>query len=164
MTVLIYHTNSRNFPVLFTQLQPQLATSDDIYVVGRHDALPIVKQYGSSRCFVFVEVGDYSKEEAIKFAFDNMKQNKQKGLLVIDERCVISQTFIANFKKAIKLFPESCLSPNTIHKMTSNFKWYNPSTKKSYIVLRNDKECYYLPIDKIKHYELFLNETVLVVQ
>lgn len=131
MTVFIHYQGSPNFPVLLVQLQPQLSEDDDIYIVDsspNREGLRLAKLYGSTRCYIFVEVGKYDWKDAWEFALQNMKENKQEGLLHLSEDLVISSTFISNMKKAAKsefkiIYPIIWGIPYS--KFPPDFRWYN---------------------------------------
>lgn len=167
MTCLIYYTGSSNFSTLLVQLQPQFSSSDDIYIVDvtpDRKGLSLVKLYGTSRSYIFVEVGRYSKSEAIDFGIQSAKENKQSGLLVIDQNCIISQTFISNIKK-VKDY--SVISPIVIKtpypQMPSDFKWYNSSNQSIKEFPTFSLFCYYINFDNSSKMGVLLNETVIIL-
>lgn len=169
MTTLIYYTGKDNFPVLLTQLQPQLSQDDDIYVVDitpNRKGVDVVNRYGSSRCYIFVEVGDYSFEQAEQFALENMQENKQEGLLVISENAIISSTFIANIKRASKLdcdiFSPAVISASYV-RFPSSFKWYNQPVSSLARVGDYSNNCYYRKADKTNENKGFFAGEVVVV-
>lgn len=131
-TVIPYAGNDVGLAQLLVNLQPQLHPDDDIYVIDfsrGKSAVDIVKKYGSTRCYIFVEVANNSAtdEDIIKFGLQSMKENKQEGALLLYPTSVIATTFVANLKKAIKkgfdiLFFNSLASLE----MNPNFKWFTP--------------------------------------
>jgi hypothetical protein len=132
MTVFIYvKDNPQNFAILLVQLQPQLKEEDDIYIVDatpNREGLRLAKLYGSTRCYIFVEVGDYDWKTAYNFAEQNMFNNKQEGILHLRENLIISSTFISNMKKAAQseygiIYPVLIGVP--YERFPSDFKWYN---------------------------------------
>lgn len=154
MTTLIHYKGSPNLPVLLTQLQPQLSENDDIYIVDStptRNALKIAKLYGSTRCYTFVEVGDYTQDQAVEFARQSAIENKQSGLLVINENAIISSTFIGNLKRTFDL-NFSTIQPQilkTIYpQMPAEFKWYNPPTQSVMVTQVQSKVCFY---EKLKN-------------
>lgn len=149
MTVLIHSHNSPNFPVLLVQLQMQLSPSDDIYVVGDKQTVETVKRYGSSRSYIFVEVGDYSFSEAVKFAKQNMIENKQEGLLVIDENCIISATLIQSMKRCERDLLKYQVFCPIITQMSPNFRWFAHPLEID-PVSEIDPRCYYTSVRDCK--------------
>lgn len=131
ITVTIpYEGNKMGLAQLLVSLQPQLHPDDDIYIVDfsqDKSALQIAKLYGSTRCYIMVEPTDKTFIEALGFGLQSMKENKQKGVLILETELVIPTTFIANLKKSIKADYELFLldiSDST--EMDPNFKWFNP--------------------------------------
>lgn len=120
-------------------LQPQLHTSDDIYIIDAskdRSGLKIATLYGTTRCYIFVELRK-TIDKAEKAGFESVLQNKQEGGLVLSENTLLSQTFISNLKKAIKLNRNSkydALMPEIVKmpypRMDQNFRWFNPPTKR----------------------------------
>lgn len=168
MTVFIYYTgNKTGLSVIITQLQPQLAESDDIYIV---DASPgkkgvtVANQYSSTRCYIFVEVADCSFEIALKYALQSMVENKQEGLLVLSDRCVISSTFISNLKRVAGC-DFFCLSPkvytNPYERLNQNFRWYNPPNNTIEKAPDFDPRCFYIKEATNKDCGLLANELVV---
>jgi thymidine kinase len=139
MTVLVYYQKNKvNLAVLITRLQTELSTSDDIYVVDTskdRSGLEIARLYGTSRNHIFIEVGDYTFPEAVKFATQSMNENKQGKLLILDENAFISQTLIQNVKRAqnYNLIPITKRLP--YDRMDPNFKLFNASFKDEVILL-----------------------------
>lgn len=141
MTITIpYFGNQIGLATLLVQLQPQLHPDDDIYIIDSsptHSGLLIANMYGSTRCYLFVEVGIYTPEEAIRFGRQSAKENKQKGFLVLNEGAVISSTLIANYKRELK----KGLDPVPTHiqvpypRMLNDFQWYYPDFKSEIIVI-----------------------------
>ncbi len=170
MTVLIHYTGSPNFPVLLTQIQPQLSEDDDIYVVDttpNREGLRLAKLYGSTRCYIFVEVGKYSWAEAYMFAYRNMQENKQGGILSLHENLIISSTFISNIKKASGLgydvvIPRILKTPYP--QLPSSFTWYNPPVKKVVKSFIKSTDCFYARADKDnEEIGYFKEETVVLI-
>lgn len=136
MTVFIYFSkNPINFAQLLVSLQRQLNESDDIYVVDSssdREGFRLAKLYGSTRSFIFIEVGDYTYKQAWNFGRQNQLENKQDGFLAISEDAVISDTFISNVRRVIKM-GVSVACP-LIHEapyplFPNSFSWYNPVVK-----------------------------------
>jgi hypothetical protein len=124
---------------LLTQLQPQLDQKDDIYILDvskQRDALKIAKLYGSSRCLILVEPGNYTTEEGLKYAEEFANKNGHKQMMFLPDNSVISTTLIPNFKRGIKLAemhkPQIIESPYP--NMPSEFRWYNADLKDEIIV------------------------------
>lgn len=119
--------------MLLVQLQSQLSEDDDIYVVSPDKkGVGIVKQYGSTRSTILVEVSKCDWQKALAFAWQSMIENKQDGILCLSENLIISSTFIANLKRAIKS-DFDILSPHIIfnpyNHFPNEFRWYNhPAT------------------------------------
>lgn len=172
ITVVIPYTGNKvGLATLLVQLQPQLHTDDDIYIVDstpERSGVEIARLYGSTRCYIFVEVGKYDSYQAIGFGMQNCKENGQKGFLVMSSRLVISQTFIANLKKAIKK-GFKVISPTVIetpyHQMPQNFQWYNPSTTEVTHVSTFSPFCYYQDLgnDEMEGWGGLGNETAVVL-
>lgn len=136
MTVFLHYTGSPNFRVIITQIQPQLSPDDDIYVVDsspNREGFRLAKLYGSTRCYIFVEVGKYTYEEALGFGIENQLENNQEGILVLSENAVISSTFIGNVKRVLKMgIQTACPIVEEIPypQFPSHFRWYNPPVNK----------------------------------
>lgn len=169
MTISIFHQNNTvGLATLLVSLQSQLAPEDDIYIAdvsSDRSGLRIANLYGSTKCYIFVEVGQYTKEESIKFATQSMLENKQGGLLVINENVVISTTFISNLKRASKLtlntiVPDAIITPWP--KLPTEFKWHNSST----VLLKDTTvfldSCYFKRSSN--KLSLLVNEKVVVFQ
>lgn len=140
-TVIIpYHGNQHGLSQLLVALQPQLHPDDDIYIVDMTKDLSGVKLaalYGSTRCYIFVESAPLiDDKEAIQRGIESMKENRQESALIITPRCVITNTFIANMKKALKMCNHCTLVPRHLdilpghEKMDANFNWYGSSQTK----------------------------------
>lgn len=153
MTIFIQvKDNPQNFAILLVQLQPLLSESDDIYIVDsspNREAVRLSKLYGSTRCYIFVEVGNYTWEKAYTFAWQNMMENSQEGILCISEDAVISQTFISNMKKAAKLGKVICpmILETPYPQLPNNFKWYNPPVKQLKPGVTTSLSCFYKSAD-----------------
>lgn len=140
MTVVVHYTgNEKGLVALLVNLQPQLAPLDDIYIVDsteEHSGLKLATLYGTTRCYIFVEVNLYTFEDALSAGFQSCMENSQDGALILSESTILPQTFISNLKKAIKisngeygvLVPQVIKSP--YDRMDSNFQWFNPATDK----------------------------------
>lgn len=140
-TVIIpYQGNQHGLSQLLVSLQPQLHPDDDIYIIDMTKDLSGVKLaalYGSTRCYIFVEAAkDIDTKEAISRGIESMKENKQESAIIISDRCVITNTFVANMKKALKMCNHCTLVPNHSdilpgnEKMDANFVWYGSSQTK----------------------------------
>lgn len=132
LTVIIpYQGNKPALAQLLVSLQPQLHPDDDIYVIdesSERSAVELVKRYGSTRCYIFVEPTEKRGSEAIMFGLQSMKENKQGGALIMPEGAVIPTTFIANLKKVIKQgFDYIVFDEHYVEEMDPDFKWYTPS-------------------------------------
>jgi hypothetical protein len=138
ITVVIPYTGNKvGLAQLIMSLQPQLHPDDDIYVVDNtpdRSSLPIAKQYGSNRCYIFVEVTtEKDKRFMIQKGLQSMKENKHGGALIIEPGCVISTTFIANLKRAARQdltadFLSPFVSEPVDGVMDPNFKFFCPPT------------------------------------
>lgn len=136
ITIIIPYTgNEHGLSQLLVALQPQLHPDDDIYIVDTTkdlSGLKLAGLYGSTRCYIFVEKAegiDFS--EAVRRGVQNMKENKQESALIITPRCVITNTFIANMKRALKVCNHCTLVPSHLEvlgdRMDANFSWYGSS-------------------------------------
>lgn len=139
ITVAIEYTGSPNFPVLLVQLQPQLHPDDDIYIVDKtpdRSALKICELYGSTRCYIFVEV---SRGIDVKTAGEqSARENRQISTIVLNENAVISATLIHNIKRSFRnseqtRHPEILETPYP--KMPANFSWYNQDISQEQVVI-----------------------------
>lgn len=105
ITVTIpYNGTPHHLSSLLVNLQPQLHPSDDIYIIDSspdRSGVEIARIYGTTRCYVFVEVSDRKGLEAVTYGYESMRDNNQSGSLVIPPNVLISATFIQNLKKAI---------------------------------------------------------------
>lgn len=136
MTTLIYYTGiEHGLSQLLVALQPQLHPDDDIYIIDTTkdlSGLKIAGLYGSTRCYIFVEKAPgIDFQEAVKRGVQNMKENKQDSALVLTDRCVITTTFVANMKRALKKCNHCTLFPAHMDvlgdRMDANFSWYGSS-------------------------------------
>ncbi len=104
MIILIpYYSNNIGLSALLTNIQPQLEATDLIYIVDtsiNRSGLEIARMYSSSRCITLVEVGEYTIYQAWNFGIEAMLENKQEGILILNDDVLLSQTCIANIKKA----------------------------------------------------------------
>lgn len=129
---LKYKDNLVNFAVLLSQIQPQLTTGDDIYIIDSsptRDALKIATMYGTTRSYIFVEPTQI--ENSLEFGLQSMAENKQEATIFLNDNCFVSSTFIANMKKAIGSGYE-IVSPrvkeNLGYKMDNDFQFYHKTT------------------------------------
>lgn len=138
MTIIIPYTGiEHGLSQLLVALQPQLHPDDDIYIIDMSkdlSGLKLAGLYGSTRCYIFVEKAhEIDFNEAVARGVQNMKENKQESALVISERCVITNTFVANMKKALKVCNHCTLFPAHLDvlpgddRMDANFNWYGSS-------------------------------------
>lgn len=171
LTVVIPYTgNKLGLVSLLTSLQPQLHPTDDIYIIDStpdRSGLKIAAMYGTTRCYIFVEVGLYSYKDARFLGIQSAAQNGQKGVLVISDRCFISQTFIANLKKAA-VFGHKAVAPKVVEVphplMESNFQWFNPPTTEVKKARISQLFCYYIPTEHTSpDMAVFENEMVVVL-
>ncbi len=167
LTVVIpFKSNPTNLAVLLAQLQPQLNPDDDIYILDSssdRSALKLAALYGTTRSYIFVEIGPYGK--ALEAGLESMADNNQHALLFLNENCFISSTFVANMKKAIDS-PYQIVSPrvyrNPYHKMDSNFKLYNSPIRELVEAEDFNADCFLLTRQSKKSYGLLVNEYVTV--
>ena len=142
MTVTItYYSNKIGLASLLVNLQPQLDENDHIYVVDTSpdkSGLEIVKMYGSNRAVVMCETSNpCGIYKAWNFGIQSMMENKQEGILILNDDVLLSTTFIANLKKAHKLSRHLALVPATpsrnwvSQKLDPNFKWYSKAIQKA---------------------------------
>ena len=129
---LKYKNNLTNFAVLLSQIQPQLSSLDDIYIIDSsptRDALKIATMYGTTRSYIFVEPSKI--ENSLEYGLQSMAENKQEATIFLNDNCFVSSTFIANMKKAIGSGYE-IISPrvkeNLGYKMDNDFQFYNKTT------------------------------------
>lgn len=120
-------------------LQPQLHPDDDIYLIDSsrdRSGVKIANLYGTSRCYIFVEVGDYSFDKSVEFGKQSAKENKQIPL-VLFENSVISATFIQNYKRSIRRGDgeKPAFLKTPYPKIPPDFQWYCPSLKDEVVVL-----------------------------
>lgn len=133
--ILPYTGNKIGFVQLLVSLQPQLHPDDDIYVIDstkEHSSLSLVKAYGSSRCYIFVELSDKTGPDAVSLGLQSMKENKQEGAVVLFENNIISNTFIVSLKRAMTHKDWEALVPRTSVEIDGmidpNFSWFCPIT------------------------------------
>ncbi len=130
LTVIIpYQGDKVALSQLLVAVQPQLHPDDDIYILDASEfksARHVVERYGSTRCYIFVE--PIEELEKYKYGFQSMRENKQEGALLLPPTAVISNTFIANLKKAAKREPFEVFMFGTVKsdQMDPNFKWFTP--------------------------------------
>ena len=148
-----------------TLLQIQLDQNSDIYIVDTtadRSGLALARLYGSTRQFIFVETGNHTRDQAIAFATQSQRENKQKGLLVIDDDCLISQTFITSVKR-VKGY--AIISPVVINtpypQLPTDFKWFNSELEVQDAPGFSTK-CYFVADKGIKVGKL-VNETVIIM-
>ncbi len=167
MTVFIHYTNNPiNFAQLLVSLQPQLNESDDIYIVDSssdREGFRLAKLYGSTRSVIFIEVGQYTYEKALAFGIENELENGQDAILVISQDAVISNTFISNVRRVIKMgIQTACPIVEEVPypQFPGSFKWYNPVTKKLVSGKIRDKV---FVLSSGKKVGVFAEETVLLL-
>lgn len=135
ITVVIpYKGEEAQLSALLVSLQPQLHPDDDIYIIDKtpeRSGLKIASLYGTTRCIIFVDTNNsFDREQAENAGFENCVQNKQEGALVLSPNLMISQTFVSNLKKAIRMKGElhHIIIPKLVSlpypKMSSEFIWF----------------------------------------
>lgn len=170
MTVFIHYTNNPiNFAQLLVSLQRQLKGNDDIYIVDsskNREGFRLSKLYGSTRSFIFIEVGKYTYEEALQFGIQSQLENDQEGFVVLPENAVISDTFISNVRRVIKS-GASTASPIVEEVpyplFPNHFTWYNSIFRK--LVSGKISNKVFVMSSKPKHKKVgvFAEETVLLL-
>lgn len=141
--VLKYKDNLTNFAVLLSQIQPQLSSLDDIYIIDSspsRDALKVATMYGTTRSYIFVEPSKL--ENSLEFGLQSMAENKQEATIFLNDNCFISSTFITNMKKSIGSGYE-IVSPkvkeNLGYKMDNDFNFFHKTTP--VLVPQDDFNC-----------------------
>jgi hypothetical protein len=134
LVIIPYKGNQTGLAQLLVAIQPQLQHDDDIYILDMskdNSALRTAKLYGSTRCYILVEPTNQPYEKAVEYGLEYMKKNKHQGALVISDRCVISNTLIANLKRATKnnkwtkLYIDMYEVLRGIDMLDPNFVWFN---------------------------------------
>lgn len=170
MTVFIhYKSNPINFAQLLVSLQRQLNENDDIYVVDSspdREGFRLTKLYGSTRSFIFIEVGQYDYSKALGFGIENQLDNDQEAFLCLPENAVISDTFISNVRRVIKS-GASTASPIVEEvpypQFPGSFKWYNPVFKELVSGTISDKVFLLANKSPKPKVGVFAEETVLLL-
>lgn len=129
--IVPFSGNAVGLSQLLVSLQPQLHPDDDIYIIDStkdRSGVRIAKLYGSTRCFIFVEVSPKEEAAAVQLGLQSMKENKQEGALVIYPNLVIPTTFIANLKKAMREMHDILIfnEAKSDDFLDPNFKWFTP--------------------------------------
>lgn len=173
MTIIIpYSGTQHGLSQLLVSLQPQLHSDDDIYIIDQskdRSGFELAALYGSSRSYIFVEPAKVDMATAIEYGLESMKQNNQEGAIIITERCIISNTFISNMKRAAKSCNHYTLFPrhiDLIHGyMDSNFIWYgSPEVSLGEFNLKSvTDQCRYVRNKDGDSAALVLNETIAVL-
>lgn len=137
--VIPFTGNKEGLIQLLVSLQPQLHPSDDIYIIDSSpdcSGLRIATTYGSTRCFIFVETGKYTWEEAVRFGDQSARENKQIPIY-LNESYIISATLIQNLKRAIKNKEKPLwrVIETPYMRIPANFQWYYPNLKEERVVL-----------------------------
>ena len=125
---IVYRGNHSALSQLLVGLQPQLHPNDDIYIFDLsrdRSAIRVAKRYGSTRCYLFVELMS-TQSKIFDFAIQSMSDNKQDGVLFLPSTSVISNTFVANLKKASKDYDVLFFNSSFVEDMDPNFKWFTP--------------------------------------
>jgi len=154
MTIIYHHTgNDLALVGLLTNIQPQLSENDDIYIIDSTQDKRGVKLsalYGTSKSYIFVEVGDYSRYDAVKYGLENMVQNDQDGALVLGN-VLVPQTFISDLKRACNHYTDYDLFVPEIRYiiydvMDANFKWHTPAFRTPNVEKTDfiPAECFYI--------------------
>lgn len=128
-----YKSNQLGLSALLCMLQPQLKSTDAIYVIDNSEdrsGLKIAQMYGSSRMPIVVETGNYSIYQSWNIAIDFMLDNNDDSVLLLNDDVVISQTLVTNLKRAL-ITPYLAIVPSTpdrryaSRRLDPNFTWYN---------------------------------------
>jgi hypothetical protein len=127
MLIAIRHKKGDPLAVTLVNIQPQLAETDDIYVMDTsfdREGWEIVKKFGSSRSLIFTEFGNYDFDTCMKFWKQRAIKNGHNGILFLDN-VLLSTTFVSNLKRVIGshgvIIPEVLESKDTLN---PNFSWY----------------------------------------
>lgn len=168
MLIAIIHNQGDPLAATLTSIQPQLAETDDIYVIDRtpdREGWNLVKKYGTSRSTIYTEVGSFDRAKCEEIFKERAIQNKHIGILFL-ENVLVATTFIANLKKAISMSEYSILSPEILFNrdiLNPNFSWYNPPTR--FVSMCNDytERIYWLSMDIGSGVGLFDNEKVVLL-
>lgn len=169
MTVFIHHTdNPTGLATLLINLQPQLSPNDDVYIVDsskNRSGLKIAELYGTTRSYIFVEVGDYNIAQAFKFAVQSMTENKQEGILVISDQCIVPYTFIQSLKRASKTNEVIAPRVSFSNVMDPNFRWFSHPVKLGEQELDQEFCCYFkkTAINNPAKVSVLENEVVVVL-
>lgn len=169
ITCLIrYKQSPLNFSVLLSQLQPQLHPDDDIFIFDESPnrlGLRLSLMYGTNRSYINVETSPH--KNYLKSGLESMNKNNQQALIVLNENCFVSSTFIPNMKKAITTNYE-IVSPvvnfNEHYKMDSNFKFYNQQELLIEDADDFSPECFMITRDGDRKYGTLLNEYLTVLR
>lgn len=184
LALIPYKGNQVGLAQLLVSLQPQLQSEDDIYILDMSkdkSGLRIAKLYGSTRCYILVEPTKEPEEKALEYGFEYMKKNKHQGVLVISDRCVISNTLIANLKRATKgsspyhaewskLYIDNSEVLRGVDALDPNFKWFNSPEAKvmdddEYVIDERYNPCFYVDarLSSFNGVGLLTNEVVCVL-
>lgn len=162
MTIIYHHTgNDLALVSLLTNIQPQLSEDDDIYIIDstqEKTGVKISALYGTSKSYIFVEVGEYSRYDAVKYGLESMVENKQDGALVLGN-VLVPQNFISNLKRACNHYTDYDLLVPEIHYiiydvMDTNFRWNSRILKIPRVEQTNflPAECFYIRENVIEGY------------
>lgn len=138
-----FKSNKTGLAALLVNLQPQLTADDIVYIVDNStdkDGLKLAEMYGGSRSLILVEVGNFNIYQSWNIGIQSMIENKQEGILILNDDVLLSYTCISNLKKAHKLTHHLCLVTKTptrfwsSNKLDPNFNWFNSPTKLNNII------------------------------
>jgi glycosyltransferase involved in cell wall biosynthesis len=158
--------NSAGLAVVLTQLQPQLKPTDSIYIIDTSDderGVMIAQMYGSRRLPIAIEVAKTTIYQSWNRAIEFMLDNKDDGILMINDDLLFSSTFIANLKRASELADYDALVPTApvgympTKRLSDSFDWFNTYTTTNKVV-KTDWMCgfcFYLPVRTIEKYGVF---------
>jgi hypothetical protein len=96
-----------------------------------------------------------------------MNKHGHSALIVLDENCFISSTFISNMKKAIDTNYEIVcpkVNRNEHYKMDANFKFYNPQELCIEDADDFNPDCFLISRDGSRKYGTLLNEYVTILR
>jgi len=135
-----YYSNKAGLAYLLGTLQPQMDENDILYIVDDSpdkSGIEIAKMYAGSRTVVLCETtggkGIYNGWNAI---LESMLEHKKDGAFILNDDVVLSQTCIANIKRADKMTDDVALITKTptrewnSKQFDPNFTWFNPAVKK----------------------------------
>lgn len=140
MTIVIpYHNNPVGLTALLCQLQPQLKSTDILYVIDTsglsvkdyNSGYYLTNLYTAGKHTTLVDTTPGTVYESWNAGIDFFVKHPSEGVLFLNDDIVISQTFIINLKRAIQLTDYEAYVPRTsdknyiTHSVSKQFQWYN---------------------------------------